>query len=220
MDVFNKTKTTQVTDNQNINIMKTKILSIIALFITVTVVSNAASAEIKNNDSGTIVAEAANFNKIEVRGNVELYLTDGDANSVKVYNNYYGENALVQNHNGILRISSYTKDKLVVYVTVADLRAISAYDNAVVKSFKNLSAIELDVNLYNNSSAQLDIQAYQANIHVNDRAAANLLGNIDNCDLTFAQSSTVNSANLVAGHFTKTIVKPAGVKKEQELAIL
>jgi hypothetical protein len=141
-------------------------------------------------------------------------------NNVKVYNNYYGESALVQNQNGTLRIASYTKEKLVVYVTVADLRSLSVYDNAVVKS-DNLSAIELDLNLYNNASAQLNLQAYNANISINDRAKADLSGNVNACDLQQNQSSTVNSTAFVAEHLTKKVNGlTAVVKNDQELTIM
>lgn len=201
--------------------MKTKLLSIIALVIlTATTSISAFAASDNNRDRGTIVAEAANFNKIEVRGNVELYLTTGAANSVKAYNNYYGESALVQNQDGTLRVSSYAKEKLVVFVTAADLRAINVYDNSAVKTFKNLSAIELDVNLYNNASAQLNIDAFQVNFNVADRATANLAGNINACGMNLNQSSTVNSIDLKTDVLTKTVIKQKEAKNTPELAVI
>jgi hypothetical protein len=201
--------------------MKTNILTIAALFSLATIISVPATAATKKDHSGTVITEAANFNKIEVRGNVEVYLTNGDANSVKALNNYYGESALVQNQNGTLRITSFTKDALVVYVTAADLRSLSVYDNAVVKTGKSFSTIELDVNLFNNASVTLDLEAYNANITVNDRAKANLTGNISNCDMQVNQSSTVNSSNLVAEHITKKVNGVAvAAKNDAELAII
>lgn len=184
--------------------MKTKFLTIAILFTIVTILSNKAFSAAKDQ-SGTIITEAKNFNKIEVRGNVEVYLIDGDVNSVKTFNNYYGESALVQNQNNTLRIASYTKDALVVYVTVADLRTLSVYDNAVVKSGKGFSAIELEINLYNNATAQLNLQAYNALINVNDRAKADLSCNVTNCDMHINQTSTVNSTNLVAEHLDRKV---------------
>jgi hypothetical protein len=185
--------------------MKTNILTFAALLTIATIITIPASATIKKDNAGTVISEASNFNKIEVRGNVEVYLTNGDANSVKALNNYYGESALVQNQNGTLRISSFSKDALVVYVTAADLRSLSIYDNAVVKTGVSFSAIELDVNLYNNASAQLNLDAFTANITVNDRAKANLTGTVANCDMQINQSSTVNSTNFVAEHITKKV---------------
>jgi hypothetical protein len=200
--------------------MKTNIITIAAL-LTIATITNTAFATTKKDQTATVLTEVKNFNKIEVRGNVEVYLTNGDANSVKVFNNYYGESALVQNQNGTLRISSYTKEALVVYVTAADLRTLSLYDNAVVKTGKNFSAIELDVNVYNNATANLDLEAFNATITVNDRAKANLTGNVTNCDMQVNQSSTVNSTNFVAERLTKKVNGLAVVvKNDQELAIM
>jgi hypothetical protein len=209
-----------LTINKIPNIMKTNIITIAAL-LTIATITNTAFATTKKDQTATVLSEVKNFSKIEVRGNVEVYLTNGDANNVKVFNNYYGESALVQNQNGTLRISSYTKEALVVYVTAADLRTLSVYDNAVVKTGKNFSAIELDVNVYNNATANLDLEAYNATITVNDRAKANLTGNVTNCDMQVNQSSTVNSANFVAERLTKKVNGLAvEVKNDQELAIM
>lgn len=200
--------------------MKTQILSFITLIILITVISNSSFASNKKDRTAVVLSEAKNFNKIEVRGNVELYLADGDVNNVKVYNNYYGESALVQNQNGVLRIASYTKEKLVVYITVADLRALSVYDNATVKADK-LSAIDLDVNVFNNASAQLNLDAYSANISINDRAKADLSGTVTECSLQQNQSSTVNSTAFVAERLTKKVNGlTAAVKNDQELVIM
>ncbi|MES2278039.1 MAG: DUF2807 domain-containing protein [Bacteroidota bacterium] len=200
--------------------MKTNIITIAAL-LTIATITNTAFATTKKDQTATVLTEVKNFSKIEVRGNVEVYLTNGDANSVKVLNNYYGESALVQNQNGTLRISSYTKDALVVYVTAADLRTLSVYDNALVKTGKGFSAIELDVNVYNNATATLDLEAYSANITINDTAKANLTGSVTNCDMQVNQSSSVNSTYFVAEHITKKVNKLAHeVKNDQELVIL
>jgi len=184
--------------------MKTKFLTIAILLSIVTISANNTFAATKEN-TVTVLNEAKNFNKIEVRGNVEVYLTSGEENQVKVNANYYGQSALVQNQNGTLRISSYTKDALVVYVTAADLRALSVYDNAFVKSAKDFAAIELDVNVYNNAKVQLDLDAYTANITVNDRAKMDLTGSVAKCDMQVNQTSTVNSANFVAERINRKV---------------
>ena len=182
--------------------MKIKYFASAILFAIVTIVSNTSFSAIKDQNS-TVISEAKNFNKIEVRGNVEVYLMDGNENSVKTFNNYYGESALVQNQNNTLRISSYTKDALVVYVTVADLRSLSVYDNAIVKSGKDFSSIEIEINLYNNATAQLNLQAFNATINVNDSAKANLSGNVTNCNMQINRASTVNTTNFVAEHIDR-----------------
>src|SRR5260221_6254843 len=157
--------------------MKTTILTIAVLVATVFGISQSAFAKSVNKEEvSTIVTSVTSINKIEVHGNVELYLTSGTADQVKVYNRYYAENALVQDENGVLRIASYSAQKLVVWVTASDLRKLEVYDNAEVKSFGKLSAIDLDVNLYNNASAQLDVNIYSLNMILSDRTKADLFG--------------------------------------------
>jgi len=187
--------------------MKTKVFTLIAIaalaFGTVNF-TNAATVKI-NKEVSTTLTSVSKINNIEVRGNVEVFVSDGSADAVKVYNRYYAENAVVQNVNGTLRISSYNAQKLVVWVTAKDLRGISAYDNSVVKSFGKLAEIGLDVALYDNSSAQLDLDAYTANINVNDHARADLTGNVSECDLKYTNITTVNQSQLAAEHLTKTV---------------
>lgn len=153
----------------------------------------------------TILPGVSKISQIEVHGNVQLYLSDGAADQVKVYNKYYSESALVQDDNGVLRITSYAAEKLVVWVTTSDLAKLELYDNAQVKSFGKLSSIDLDVTLYNSASAQLDLDTYAANITLNDRAKADLSGKVDEADLHYAQSSFLNTTDFVATHLVKTV---------------
>jgi hypothetical protein len=177
--------------------MKTQFLTLITLVALVISTSNTVSANTNTEDKNAIVlTEAANFSKIEVRGNVEVYISDGATDQVKVYNKYYSESAMVQNRNGVLRIASYKNEKLVVWVTVSDLRSLSAYDNAEIKTFGKLSAINLDVNLYNNATAKMDVNMFTANINVNDRAKADIKGDVQECYLTHDRSASVNSVAL------------------------
>ena len=119
--------------------MKTKFLSFVAIAAIVLGVSNTTIAAVKNdaaaknNEVSTVLTNISKINKIEVRGNVEVFVSDGAADQVKVYNHYYSESALVQSQNGVLRISSFSDQKLVVWVTAAQLTGISAYDNALEK---------------------------------------------------------------------------------------
>ncbi|CAM3688662.1 GIN domain-containing protein [Mucilaginibacter galii] len=200
--------------------MKTQLITLITSIAIIASITNNASATVKTDEKNAIVltdASTTNINKIEVRGNVELYLSDGTANEVKVYNKYYSESALVQNQNGVLRISSYKSEKLVVWITVNDLRSITAYDNAEIKSFGKLSAIDMNINLYGNSSAKLDVNMFTANINVNDRATADIKGDVTNCYLTHDRSASVNSSALVASKMVINNVAPVA-PKGQEIA--
>jgi len=185
--------------------MKTKAFTLLAIAALAFGTVNLTNAKTVNKEVVTTLNNVSNINNIEVRGNVEVYVSDGHSDQVKVYNRYYAESALVQSQNGTLRISSYTNEKLVVWVSVKDLRSINAYDNAEVKSFGKLSEIDLDVNLFNNATARLDLAAYSANIHVNDRAKADISGTVSECDLNYTNTTTVNQSQLVADHLAQTV---------------
>lgn len=204
--------------------MKTRIITLITLLTVVLGVTVASAATLNNdNDAAAAVLVATNsINKIEASGNVEVYVTNGVKDQVKVYDKYYAKNAFVQDKDGVLRIASYTADKLVVLVTVTDLHAITANDNATIKSYKKLSLINLNLELNNNASAKLDLDALNASVVLNHRAAADLSGNIFYYNLAYSQSSTLNRTNLsVVSATEKNTTKTTTARQaEDEVASL
>ena len=77
--------------------MKTTIKNLIATGITATVLLGttlAAKADVAPAKS-TVLSSIKNINKIAISGNVELILVQGIEESVKVYNDYYANNAMV-----------------------------------------------------------------------------------------------------------------------------
>ncbi|BAU55181.1 hypothetical protein MgSA37_03362 [Mucilaginibacter gotjawali] len=152
----------------------------------------------------TVLTDISNISKIEVRGNVQLYISDGNADQVKVYNKYYAESALIKSRNGVLSIASYKAEKLVVWVTAADLRSVSVYDNADVKSFGDFSGIEFTVDLHNNATAKLSLDAFNAKVTVADQAKASISGRVNELDLKYNHAENVSSTNLEAGKVSKT----------------
>lgn len=200
--------------------MKTTLFTIAASLVLVAgLTTSTLAATTKNTQNvATVLTDVSNINKIEIRGNVELYVSAGTADQVKVYNKYYAEGALVQSSKGVLRIASYTKEKLVVWVTANDLRNISAYDNAEVKSFGNLSAIELEVNLHNNATANLNLDAYQANVNVSDQAKIELAGKAEVYTLVHNTQSSVNNNKFAAASYTDKLTNPTLARNENEYA--
>ncbi|WP_157741029.1 GIN domain-containing protein [Mucilaginibacter xinganensis] len=185
--------------------MKTSILTIAILFATILGISQSSYAASGSNlEETTTITNVSNISEIEIHGNVELYLSDGAADQVKVYNKYYSDNALVQDQNGLLRISSYSTQRLRVWVTVSQLQKLSIYDNVLVKSFGKISSIDLDVKLYNNAAAQLDMDTFAASISLNDQTKADLKGNITEGKLKYDQSAFLNISQLNIQHLTKT----------------
>ncbi|MEO7215876.1 DUF2807 domain-containing protein [Mucilaginibacter sp.] len=192
--------------------MKTSIFTILAIVALAVGSTNSSLASVKNDNKevSTTLTNISQISKIEVHGNVELYISDGNTDQVKVYNQYYAESALVQSQNGVLRISSYKAEKLVVWVTANDLRAISVYDNAAVKSFGSLSKIDLDVNLYDNATATLNLEAYRATVTVNDNAKATLTGSVTEYSLKYADSAKVINDNFITVNESKMQMSAAG----------
>jgi hypothetical protein len=195
--------------------MKTQIITLItALTLGAGTVTTQASPE--KNENATVLTGISAINKIEVLGNVTLYISDGAKDQVKVYNKYYSERALVQSSNGVLRITSYNAEKLVVWVTAADLRAISAYDNAEVKSFGNLSKIEFEVDLHNNATATLSIDAFSANVTVADQAKVDMSGTVDEYALKYNRAENVSTNGLIAKHAEKTLTPVVATNKAKK----
>ena len=195
--------------------MKTTILTIAIAVSTVFGISQSAkAATVSKQEVSTILTDVSRISQIEVHGNVELYLSNGTTDQVKVYNSYYAESALVQDDNGTLRIASYSPQKLIVWVTVADLAKLEVSDNAEVKSFGKFSAISLDVKLYNRASAKLDMDTYAANITLNDHAKANLTGSIDEATIQYNPWAFLNTTDLAAVHLVKTVKLNPGCNRE------
>jgi hypothetical protein len=188
--------------------MKTKFLTLITL-VTLTIATTSstfANTTTKNNT--TVLNNIARITSIEAHGNVEIYVTNGNKDGVEVYDSYYDQNALVQNENGVLRVSSYKADKLVIMVTVTDLRAISASDNAMVKSYGRFSSLDLEVELNDNAAADLNMDAFVARFTINDRAKADISGTIEDYQLNYSRSSTVNRTYLATENRTEKITTP------------
>ena len=183
--------------------MKKVILSIFTIATFVIGTTNFSKAATLNHDAATTLTDISSINKLEIHGNVTVYISDASSDMVKVYNKYYSESALVQSKNGTLRISSYAPEKLVVWVSANDLRSVSAYDNAEVRSFGQISKIEFNVDLHDNASAKLDLNAYSANINVNDHAKADLNGSADEFTLSHNYAASVNNYNFTTVRFTE-----------------
>ncbi|BAU52130.1 GIN domain-containing protein [Mucilaginibacter gotjawali] len=184
--------------------MKTLILTIAIAVSTLFGISQTTYAA-TGTQQVTQLSGVSNISEIEVHGNVQVYLSEGNTNQVKVYNNYYAENALVQDENGVLRITSYSPEKLVVWVTANQLAKLSAYDNAEVKSFGKFSAIDLDVKLFNNASAKLDMDTFSASISLDDCTTALLTGKIANGNIQYTHASALNTTGLEVSNLVTSV---------------
>jgi len=184
--------------------MKALITTIFTALVLVTGIATTTLAATAKDETVTVLTDVSDISKIEVRGNVELYISNGASDEVKVYNKYYAESALVKSRKGVLSIASYKAEKLVVWVTAADLRSVSAYDNAEIRSFGSLSVIEFSVDLHNSATAKLNLDAFNANIAVYDQAKASLSGKVDQYDLKYNKADNVSYVDFDATHISKS----------------
>ena len=201
MDVFQNREIQRIRITIIINTkMKTKIFSAITMLTVVLGLTTTTNASTTKDDTYTVLNDKGAINKIEVHGNVELFVSDASTDQVKVYNKYYSESALVQNKNGVLRITSYKSEKLVVWVSANDLRQISAYDNAEVKSFGKVSKIDFAIDLHDSATAKLNLDAFNADVTVKDNAKAVLSGTANQLNLIRDIESNVKSNNFAAAY--------------------
>ena len=199
--------------------MKTTFLTLIAALTLTLETSSFASAKTTENGA-TVLPSITAISKIEARGNVEVFITNGTKDGVKVYGDYYSTGTLVQQDKGVLRVTNYDKaQKLIVEVTVTDLRNIAAYDNAVIKSDK-LSLIDLKVDLYNQAYAGLVLNNYAATLNVHGQARADISGNVDNYSLVYGSGTTVNRSQLAAVNTDEKRIAAPQTRPQPKNAVL
>jgi hypothetical protein len=198
--------------------MKTKMLSIVLIFVVMSALSQSTYASVANSANYTVLTNIKSINKIELHGNVELFISDNAAEQVTVYNKYYAENALVQNNKGVLRISSYGTEKLVVWVTSDNLLSVSAYDNAEVKSFGDVSKIEFNIDLHDNATARLNFNAYSVNVTLSDNAKIELAGTVSEFNLSHNAGSTFMNDNFSADHYTENGISKQAATRNRIVA--
>jgi hypothetical protein len=179
--------------------MKTAIKNLVAFAITTVVLTaSTASAFATDVKNETVLTAVKKVNKINVSGNVELILVQSADESVKVYDNYYAKNALVQQKNGELRIASFSKETLTVVVYVTNLTEVTASDNASVKTSGKLNLLGLEVNLKDRATANLNINTL--NLYTNLAGTANLTlsGTTESYSSLMESFAQVNMVNFSA----------------------
>jgi hypothetical protein len=178
--------------------MKTSIKTIIALALTTAVISGTTLAAKANDNQITVLSETKKIDKINVAGNVEVILVQSANESVKVYDNYYSKNALVQQQNGELRISSFDKKPLTVVVYVASLSSITASNNATVKTNGVFNTLGLDVTLNDKASAHLNTNTVNLFTKVNGQANLTLTGSTEDYYAVMGSVAKLNMAQFSA----------------------
>lgn len=186
--------------------MKTSIKTLIALLMGCSILVNVESAKAATvNTYMTSLSGIKNINKIVVSGNVKLILVQdgksGNASireSVGVYDNYYGKNALVQMQGDVLRISSFEKQPLAVVVHVNNLNAVEAFNNSTVKTEGKFQLINLDVTLHDQASADINANTVSMHTSVNDQSSLKLSGTTDSHTVLLSDLAKLAMADFKA----------------------
>lgn len=207
--------------------MKTSIKNLFAAVLGLVVMSSSAFANEsgKNNNntnakekSFTILNEVKNINKIVATGNVEVFVVQAPTESVKVYDSYYSKNALVQQKDGVLRISSFEKEPLSVTVYVRSLTAIEAGNNAVVKTFGKVSFLTLDVVLKDKAAADINAKTVSLNTSVSDNASLKLSGSTEEHFALMGTSAKMSTGQFIAGTSDIKSIAPKYVAQAKVVA--
>jgi hypothetical protein len=170
-------------------------IGILAMFTTVLAATPLYAND--NNKTLTTINQSQQISKMVVKGNVEVFITQGNSNSVKVYDNYYSENAYIQNDDATLRITSYGDKTLSVWVTVADLSEIEASDYAQVYTNNTINALDLKLTLNNHAVAKMAINSYKLTTKIAGNANLELTGKTE-----LQQTNVLNNANVDLRKFT------------------
>lgn len=179
--------------------MKTSIKNLFAAVLTVAIsVTAPAFANAKEAKKVTVLSEVKSFNKLNVAGNVEVILVQSPNQKVQVYDNYYAKNALVQERNGELRISSFEKETLTVVVYANQLNEITASDNATVKTSGKFSALSLEVTLKDQSKVNLNTNTVDLYAKVNGKSSLTLSGNTTDYNAVLNGTAAINTDKFVA----------------------
>jgi len=189
--------------------MKTSIKTLIAAAVTTVVLTSSAFAstdEQKSTNAVTILNQVKNINKLVVSGNVEVFLIQAPTESVKVYDSYYSKNALVQQENGVLRISSFQKETLQVAVYVNTLSSIQASDNAVVKTFGKVGFLSLDIILKDKASAEIESNTISLYTSVKDNANLKLSGSTEDHTAVLGSVAQMSMSLFTAANSSVTSI--------------
>lgn len=196
--------------------MKTSIQTLFAAaFSLVLGITTPSLANTKENQQVTVLNQVKNFNKLNVAGNVEVILVQSANQSVQIYDNYYAKNALVQEQNGELRISSFNKETLTVVVYASQLNHISVSDNATVKTAGRFNTLSLEVNLKDEAKASLNLNTVDLSANVLGRSELNLTGKTNEYAATIGTIAAINMNNFTS-EVSNIQSKNVGVAKQQE----
>ncbi|RDC56806.1 hypothetical protein DU508_06270 [Pedobacter chinensis] len=180
--------------------MKNSIKTLFAAALTTIILGTASvtSNANENNSYYTKLTSVKNITKIKISGNVKLVLVQDAKESVEVYDNYFSKNALVQEQNGELRISSFTTEPLTVIAHVNNLSVIEASNTSSVKTSGNFNLLNLNVVLNDEASADINANTVNLKTNINGTSSLALSGSTENYTAVLGSVAKVKMNDFTA----------------------
>jgi hypothetical protein len=183
----------------------------VAIFILIVVAGAKTVTAAENLTYVTELKDNTPVDKISVSGNVEVFVKLGDQQSITVYDNYYGKNALTQIEDGTLRISSYEDKKLAVWVTITNLKSIEAFDQAQVFGINEFNLLDLNITLGNEAIANINVDAYQVNTNISGTSKLILIGDAEYQSITATDQSNIDISKFASAKQELNLCKQASI---------
>lgn len=165
----------------------------------------------------------ASFTGINVSDGVELYLTQGDEESVAVSaaDEKYMERFKAEVENGVLRIfydnkginwSSNEKRKLKAYVSFKTLQLLHASGGADVKIQGSINADNLDVKFTSGSSFNGKLVAKDLTVEQNSGSSINISGTAEKIKVEVSSGAIFKSYDLAVDYCDAKATSGGGIR--------
>lgn len=190
--------------------MKTKISRMLALtvwaFVVIIISSSGKSKAAERTETSPDLKNTKRISKIIVAGNVNVFLTQGIKEDIQFDNQ---KHATLRYKNDVLYISSFGKQRISVSLTVTNLSAIVAGGNVIVRTMNELSSIDLDIQLKDNASAQIEAQAVNITSSLTGASKLELAGESENQHLNLSGESQFQANRFFTQNRSMTVTDGA-----------
>ncbi len=182
--------------------MKTFKTFLFLLMITITCYSTA----IAGNSDETQIRKVTGFNAIKVSTGIDLYLTMGDAEEVKIVaDDDIIDDLITEVEDGTLRIYMKRKnwfnwgsgnETRKAYVTVKELEALSASSGSDVESTNTLKGETLEVSCSSGSDVEIDVFYKNLSVDTSSGSDAKLTGKVKTLKVNASSGSDIKAKDL------------------------
>lgn len=169
-------------------------LTVLAFVVIIISSSNKGKAAEKT-PAPTEFKTVKNIYKIVVNGSVDVFITQGAEENLKVYDGNPGD---VKLENGILSISPLGNKRLAVSVTVKNLSAIEASGNSNVRTMNELSTVNLDLRFNDQADGQIEARAISISSLLSDQAKLELSGESESQHLGLSGAAQYEASRFTA----------------------